>query len=72
MGHTVKTCDQAGYHDICFILDESGSIDEDDWNEAIDFLLGFVDSCEIGREKTQIAFVTFSTWPRFHFCCNDY
>jgi hypothetical protein len=47
MGAALKTCDKNGYHDICFILDESGSIGWSDWNKAIDFIQKMVDAVEI-------------------------
>jgi hypothetical protein len=72
MAAALEDCSRTGYHDICFVLDESSSILFRDYQKAIDFVLGMIDSFEIGPDKTQIAVITFSDFVYHKFCFNQY
>jgi hypothetical protein len=43
MAAGLEECNSTGYHDICFVLDESGSIWWEDYIKAIDFVIGMID-----------------------------
>lgn len=49
------------YSDICFIVDESGSISETDYILSKEFLKDFILDTKIGNEETQFAIVRFSS-----------
>ncbi|OMJ80996.1 hypothetical protein SteCoe_18655 [Stentor coeruleus] len=49
------------YSDICFIVDESGSISGSDYNLSKTFLKDFISGTMIGIKETQFAIVRFSS-----------
>lgn len=52
--------------DIVFVLDESGSIAEIEWDQLLDFCINLVDSYEIGIDAAQIAIVGYAGFGRLH------
>ncbi len=52
--------------DIVFILDESGSIAEIEWDQLLDFCINLVNSYEIGFDAAQVAIVGYAGFGRLH------
>ena len=52
--------------DIVFVLDESGSIAEIEWDQLLDFCINLVNSYEIGIDAAQVAIVGYAGFGRLH------
>ena len=61
--------------DICFILDDSGSIEYNgygNWQRMLDFVISVVSSLNIGPNGVHVALVKFDTTAEVEFYLNDY
>ena len=70
----VGNLDQGGL-DICFVMDNSGSVSDDDWtNTVLEFITSFVDRLEIGStlDKAQVAAVKFGNTAELEFYLKDF
>ena len=53
--------------DLAFILDSSGSVGSDNFQQVKDFVKDVVDFFNIGTSGTHVAVVTYSTYTRLEF-----
>ena len=62
--------------DLCFVIDSSGSINDntpiDNWQLQLNFLATLVDAFEIGQDHTRVGAVSFSDIVLLEFKLNDY
>lgn len=58
--------------DLVFVLDESGSVGEDNFKLQNEFVAKFVEEFDIGKTKTQVAVLTFSSSIEVEFYLNSY
>lgn len=58
--------------DIVFVLDESGSVGEENFKLQNEFVAKFVEGFDIGKTKTQVAVLTFSSTIEVEFYLNSY
>ncbi|XP_014787735.1 collagen alpha-1(XIV) chain isoform X1 [Octopus bimaculoides] len=58
--------------DIVFLLDDSTSIWDNDYQKQLTFLSDFVKDITIGPKKSQISVVTFSSRPKTQFWLRDH
>uniref|UniRef100_UPI00398F1C8D collagen alpha-6(VI) chain-like n=1 Tax=Pristiophorus japonicus TaxID=55135 RepID=UPI00398F1C8D len=58
--------------DITFLIDGSGSIKQEDFQEMKSFIHAFVDNISVGSDKVQIGVIQFSTDPELMFQLNHY
>lgn len=58
--------------DICFVMDESGSIGQDNWQTSTKFVADFVDKTAFGDTATKYGVVQFSNTARLTIKLNQY
>ncbi|XP_062611775.1 collagen alpha-1(XIV) chain-like [Saccostrea cucullata] len=58
--------------DVVFVLDKSGSVQQDDFDEAVDFVYNVTKWLTIGPSNIQVSAVTFSTYVQTKFDLNSY
>jgi uncharacterized protein YegL len=58
--------------DLVIVLDESGSIESDDFEKAKKAIVSLIQTFQIGPTDTLVSFVTFSTEARLRFKLNTY
>lgn len=57
--------------DLGFIIDESASMTESGYRQAIAFVEKIVSNFTLGPDHTRVSLMTFSTFPFPHFGFND-
>ena len=58
--------------DIFFVLDTSGSISEDEFDDTLDFVSKFVKGTTIGPNDTQVGVITYGNKADIHIYLNNY
>ena len=58
--------------DLMFVLDGSGSIDQDDFQSVINFVQNIVRQLDIGADRTQVGLITFDYSAVVQFRLNSY
>ena len=57
---------------MCFIVDQSGSVGQENWRLVINFLENFVNELTISSKATQVGLVTFAAFGELGFSMDDY
>ena len=58
--------------DLAFVMDGSGSIGYDDFENAKQFVVDMVEKLDIGKEKTRVGIIQYSDIPRIEINLNQY
>ena len=70
--HIFSGCNRTNALDLVFALDSSTSLAPQDFNTAKQFVKSIIQSFEIGRTKTQVALLKFSSAVSGEFMLNQY
>ena len=58
--------------DIAFIIDNSGSIEHDEYESAKDFVISIVEDLNVGQDRTRVALITYSDTANLVFNLDRY
>uniref|UniRef100_A0A4W3GBD9 VWFA domain-containing protein n=1 Tax=Callorhinchus milii TaxID=7868 RepID=A0A4W3GBD9_CALMI len=67
-----EACSKLDKADIIFLIDESGSIKDEDFPKIKHFMISFVNKTNIGLDKVQIGVIKFASQPTLVFKLNEY
>ncbi|XP_044534828.1 collagen alpha-5(VI) chain [Gracilinanus agilis] len=69
---TLNECKQFQVLDIVFVLDDSSSISEHQYESLINFTTHLVKKADVGRDRVQFGALKYSDTPEILFYLNDY
>uniref|UniRef100_K7E1Y4 Collagen alpha-5(VI) chain n=1 Tax=Monodelphis domestica TaxID=13616 RepID=K7E1Y4_MONDO len=69
---TLHECKQFQVLDIVFVLDDSSSISEHQYESLINFTKHLVEKADVGRDRVQFGALKYSDTPEILFYLNDY
>ncbi|KAL7393714.1 hypothetical protein ABVT39_014994 [Epinephelus coioides] len=69
---TKKACIQKDEADIYFLMDDSGSIGNDDFREMKDFIIKFLKTFHIGPDHVRVGLVKYSDEPHMQIDMTEY
>ncbi|XP_045899718.1 collagen alpha-6(VI) chain-like isoform X5 [Micropterus dolomieu] len=67
-----EACEQLDEADIFFLMDDSGSIGNEDFKDMINFIIDFVGSFRIGPQHVRIGLVKYADFPTLEFDLTTY
>ena len=53
----------SGAADLVILMDSSGSIDIDDWNKEVQFVIDVISNLYIGPDGVHVAIITYDRFP---------
>ncbi|XP_078520012.1 collagen alpha-6(VI) chain [Lissotriton helveticus] len=67
-----EECKRIERADIVFVIDSSGSIDDNEYTTMKEFMISLVNKSDVGRNKVQFGAMKYSDAPQTIFYLNDY